>query len=59
MQRNMPTGHCLGWGKIVLINPVLSQQIPAEPEGLQSWGLQLWGQGDVLLQLVQGSSSKI
>lgn len=49
----------MGWGKIVLINPVLSQQIPAEPEGLQSWGLQLWGQGDVLLQLVQGSSSKI
>ena len=58
MQHNMQTGRCLGWGERMFIDPVLSQQIPAEPGGLQSWGLQLWGRGDALLQLVHRSSSK-
>lgn len=58
MQCNMQRGHCQAWGERRLIDPVLSQQILAEPEGLQSWRLQLRGRRDALLQPVQGSSSK-
>lgn len=53
MQHNVQTGHGLGWGGRIFIDPGLFQcfQLNQRPT-------ELGGQGKAFLQTVQGSSSK-